>query len=215
MRFIFCLLSLFLAIYSYAKEEYVLTPEGTVSVTSDTKRLGASFNKFIIEKSSDSNLIPYGTVYKPYALTRTYVYTSKMGHPCSIHHAYLVSFGSLFDFLKEFEVTDEKGTPIGLIQGNWDSDQSALFYFFDDQNQLFAKATIDSSYSELSISTPEDQKIFDCKKTFVIGGNWWSDRYYWTIEKVNQTSFDERFLWPFISFVADMWWPGVTKFESF
>ncbi len=221
MRLFLILLSLGFLFPCCAKETYIVTcPEDTFTtyftyVDFYNQKLNAyrsrNFEKFLIYRNRISKRNLYGEIQKPNYASRAYTF-NKNEQVHSLHHAYMFSWGSLFDRLKEFEVIDEKGESIGVIQGNFYTDQSAEFSFFDDEQECFAKAVIDNDYSTLAISTPEDQNLFLCKKTFT--HDWISDSdpvYFWTIEKSDKTQFDERFLWPFIGFIADVWWKGLTS----
>ena len=226
MRIVALIGAIVLASFGFSEEKtYILQPEGTFYSSQTTMHgtpignwrvSGCEFTKFhISEKQTNGQLNPMATVEKPKTWSRGY--QLKMGGKrYASFYSQPWSWGSLFDSAKEFFLYDAEENIIGRISGSFFSSQPAEFYFYDKQDVLFAKAILDPSWSELTIQSLEEEPFIICKKTFEVKNSWVhfdTPDYFWRIKKLLSDRFDSRFLWPFVSFISEVWWSGVTKYK--
>jgi hypothetical protein len=200
----------------FANTEYFLIPSGSFTFVSENHgpyRL-SSFNlkSYKIYTMGDINLILYGTIEKLNDWTRSYIFKAEDGEE-STHRSSFLSFGSFLDCLKEFEIRDNRDIIIGYIKGNYFTKARAEFLFFNDKHELFAKANVNQSQPQLTIESPDEKILITGIKTLrnltpyleYIPPDY---EYFWTIKKEDEDNvdFDPKFLWPFVGFIAEVWW---------
>lgn len=136
----------------------------------------------------------------------------------SIHSSSFFSWGSIFDSWKNFEIYDDSNNLLGYIQGEFSSEVmdkssggwvkyiTAEFSFYNDKHEIFAKAIIHPTNPKLSIMSLDGQLLVrgDRYSSFESASKH-KDKYFWKISIDDKISFDDRFLWPFIGFVAEVW----------
>jgi len=190
-----------LSLWIYLKTRCSVTSNAEVYISS------RDFTRFEIYQGSKK----IGSVEKPDTWTRWYSFSSD-DETLATHQACLFTHGSLLDFLKEFDVCDDDGVYLGSIVGSWFTKDAAKFWFRNESGEYFAKASLSPDYSQLVIATPDNSPLYLSKKTFSFAHTA-TDRpkYFWSVDKVSEDLFDERFLWPFMAFVAEVWWKGLTE----
>ena len=217
----------------FATIEYVLDPSLTfVTTTGDLFDTiyqdytghceSIEFHEFEIYKKESSTFETYRTVLKADEWSRTYVlYENEQ--PLSKHQAHF-GRGSFFDAAKQFDVQDAQGNKIGYIQGRFFTKYGAEFLFYRANGDLFATAQLDKAWSHLTLKNLDEEVIYTCYKTFHFNldseslfsyfnskkRRYSSDDYYWTINYDDRLEFDSRFFWPFMCFISEVWWPGLT-----
>ncbi|MCX6991367.1 MAG: hypothetical protein NTX49_09970 [Chlamydiae bacterium] len=208
MRRFFLILAIILTFKCFSYDEYLFYPQGTFTFT-NYHLSGFSFENGIIygvEKSQQK--VHIGTIEKLNEWTRAYIF--KVGDTVlSTHRAFLLSSGTVFDCLKVYEIYDERNQLIGFIEGVWDTNAAACFFFYNENHELFAKANLDFSYSNLTISTPDDQILISGKKIInasCFSSYYYPNEYYWKIKKESQQPFNAAFFWPFMGFLSEVWW---------
>jgi hypothetical protein len=211
MRRFFLSLVLVLTLKCFAADRYIFLPQGTFTYSSYGLD-GFSLKKghiYAVEKNQKLSKI--GTVENLNEWT-TRAYAFKVGDLIlSTHRASLLSYGSIFDCLKQYEIYDENNQVIGFIEGSWDSSAAAHFFFYKGDRELFAQAILDPSYSKLTISTPDGQVLITGEKTKNVSDyySWFSssdEYYYWEFKKEKKELLNELFFWPFIAFLSEVWW---------
>jgi hypothetical protein len=235
MKFWFSFLAIFFSTTCFASsEDFLLLPKG-VFVFEGTEFIGRcrptkwvlkdvnirSYEIFTLlepgKPIANSNLALYGTVEKLNEWTRAYAFKVN-DKVLSIHRSSFLSYGSFFDCLKNYEVISAD-IPIGYIKGNYSTDANAEFLFFNDRHELFARATLSRVGKYLEIRSPDEKILVRGFKTLHVFDEDSSDSfsfshkphkpsenvfYFWMIHK--DASFDAQFLWPFIGFIAEVWW---------
>lgn len=179
------------------------------------------FDRFEIYEKQDSKYKHHRTVYKGNEWTRKYILCDKKKR-LSIHHAYF-GLGSFFDTAKQFDIQDEYENKIGSIQGYFFTCCPAEFYFYKENGELFGVAQLDPSWAHLTVKDANEDVIYTCDKTFHFNveekrSNFYrsqksssTDQYHWTITYDDRFEFDSRFFWPFLCFISEVWWPGITE----
>jgi hypothetical protein len=193
------------------KSEYYVHPNGTFIY--ESRNFGPYYiSEFQLDSCEIYNNYIHGKIDKLNEWTQAYKFIIN-DEVISSHYSYLFSFGSLFDSCKYFDVYDNTNTFIGSIEGNFSVEASAEFLFYDKDHQLFAKAYINSSNPQITISSPEGQPLITGIKIFHDYGPFYnnpsfqrSPDYYWKIKMNDNGSLDPRFLWPFIGFISEVWW---------
>lgn len=206
MIFLCRLLAVWSSAICFAQTTYKLFPEGTFYFESRNRGpyelSGFKLDFYRIYKETDL----YGRIEKLNEWTRSYMF--KMGEEeLSTHRAIFVSYGSLMDCMKEYEIRDERECLIGYIQGKYDTEALAEFLFFNAQHELCAYATVNHSDPHLSICSLDGQPFITGTRTLQFCSFYSNPTcsYYWII-KEEEGSLDPRFLWPFIGFIGEVWW---------
>jgi hypothetical protein len=202
----FCvILAVLLAFKCFSYDEYLFCPQGHFTFGSKP-----DFDRFYFEGGiiygveKNQQKFPIGSVEKLSERTRAYVF--KVGDMViSTHRSSLLSAGTLFDCLKIYEIYDGSNQLIGFIEGVWDTNTAACFFFYKENHELFAKATLDLSSSKLTISSPDDEILITGGKTLRTS-QVFPNKYYWKIKKEKEHPFNICFLWPFIGFLSEVWW---------
>jgi len=217
MKTFFCFL-LILAFQISAHATYYLEPSCSYSCTSINGGLykldAPYFHRFDIYEGNSN--IRSGYVDKLNERTRTYRLFLR-GQQLSTMYSPFFSLGSLMDSLKTFEVLDEQDNSIGQIVGKFFTSNPSKFDFYDKQGKYFCTASLNRAYSQLTFQNIEGENLVLCNKSFSYKvGGWFEDdgmvtRNYWRIDEVSSSSIDPRFFWPFLSFIAEVWWSGVTE----
>lgn len=213
-----CLLFLLVACFSLdlSSLEYFFHPIGDFSYISYS--CGESFLKdfrfdhALITKVVSEEHQKIGTIEKLNDWTRGYAW-KQQDSILSTHRSFLLSCGSFVDSLKRYEVRDEEENLIGTIEGIWFTKDPAEFFFFDSDHKVFAKAVLNPTRFELIFKDPEGKSLVICRKTLHIRPGMESTdctsfktpEYKWRIQ-MNDPSLDERFLWPFMAFISEVWW---------
>jgi len=191
---------------------YVYRPSEFLSAW-DLKTI--NFDSFQIRELSEISSKLHGTVEKLPEWSRAYQF--KIGEEVlSTHYSSVFSWGSLHDSLKYYEIYDGQQNPIGHIEGKYDTDARAEFLFFNENNELFAKGVLSKSQLAVDINNINNTTIFKCQKHFKtnvydlfnppVFTKCLNVEYFWTIKKLEDSDFDQRFLWPFIAFISEVWW---------
>ena len=223
MRSILCFFTVILSAHCFCSPEYILFPQGKIKWSDTNVQNYSSTNRLVVPvylsdfefqnaevyKISEDGNVLCGTIEKLAATTRAYSF--KCGNEVlSTHHSTLLSSGIFLDSTKKYEVHDGAGKSIGYIEGVLYTSVPAEFLFYNETRELFAKAILDKSYSKLTISACNEQPLIVCSKKIEwkdpLGLNHWELDYCWTIDKVADTPFDNRFLMPFLSFISEVWW---------
>ena len=207
MKTILCLLALFFSMKSFSQSKYIFHPEGSFSITV----IDAGpyyFTGFQLENGNiysiiENNYLLYGTIETSREVPGTYAF--KVNNLPFFPHS---SVGNLLSSLEKYEILDEEGIFMGHIRGDFSRNSVGPFLFFDRENLLFAKAVLDPSHSEITISSPTDRVLVTCSKTFKYPGFTADPDYYWTIQETPSLSFDARYLWPFVALASEVWWRG-------
>ncbi|NGX52736.1 MAG: hypothetical protein KR126chlam5_01039 [Candidatus Anoxychlamydiales bacterium] len=162
------------------------------------------------------NNVYYGEVERLNNWTRTY--TLKINDQVqAICKANLFSYGSLFDFLKSYEVKDNNNNVIGYIRGVFKTKNRAEFLFYNEKQELFAKSILHHENPQLTIHSPDGKllirgirklvKFDDSNPYFHFSFlSIPSYHYSWEIIEEDTVSFNPKFLWPFIGFIGEVWW---------
>lgn len=206
MKMILCLLTLFLSMKAFSQSEYIFHPEGhfTVTVTEAGPYYftGFQLKNGKIYSVAENDAILYGTIEKILDAPGTYAFKVS-SFPYS-------SVGTLLSCLENYQIFDERGLWIGQVKGNFSTDSTEPFLFFDGEGRLFARAFLDASHSKITLCSSEDQVLVVCSKTFKYPGFTADPDYYWTIQAAGAAlPFDARYLWPFVALVSEVWWRGV------
>lgn len=233
MRWIFLILGLFCSTNVEAVTEYMLVPINTyqdshwnpikaVYQKSTGSCYGIDFQKFYIMQREREGRKGIGRIEKPSAESRFYQ-LFREGRLLSKHKSKF-DMGSLFDSLKKFAVYDHQSNLIGSVKGSYFTLSAAQFYFYDKGGEPFAIADLDRGWSTLTIRDMSGDTIYECEKHFhsnVTRFTDWipyigseskpSNRYEWSIQYDESKKFDERFFWPFMAFIAQIWWAGQTE----
>jgi hypothetical protein len=196
MKTILCLLGLSLSMKSFSQSEYIFYPAGRFTVT--VTDVGPYyFTGFQLEYGSiysvNENDPIFGTVEK------TGRYAFKVNSPWP-------SMGLLSSSLEKYEIFDEQGILIGQVKGTFSENATEPFLFFDKEDRLFAKATLDPSRSQITIFSSNDEVLILSSKTFKYPGFTADPDYFWTIQETPALSFDPRYLWPFVALASELWW---------
>lgn len=222
MKSILFFFAIFHSVCCISNPQYFLFPDGvtTVSQTVNVKYgirhpIGPwKLSNFAFKNAQlyDASGTCFGTIEKQ-ETTRSYAF--KLSDEVqSVHYACFLCRGLFFDSLKSFEVHDSTGNIIGHIDGIFHTNTSAEFHFFDDADELFAKALLNESYSELVINSSTEQALIVCRKIFsftpAYSANSCKFTYYWKVNIVSEPSLDSAFLWPFLGFIGDVWWNNPT-----
>jgi hypothetical protein len=203
MRRFFLFLMVLVALKGFAhKKVYTFHPEGAFTFISYNYSSVYTLSSFSFEKGSIGG-VAWGTVENLNEWTRSYAF--KVNDKVqSTHRACLFSSGSLFDRLKTYEVYDENNQLIGSVEGSWDV--AACFFFYKENRELFAKATLDPTFSHLTITAPDGHVLITGEKTLRA---FWSHTYqpptvyYWTLTE--EEPCNPLFLWPFMGFLSEVW----------
>ncbi len=108
-----------------------------------------------------------------------------------------------------YEIYDESSQLIGFIEGVWETNAAACFFFYKENHEFFAKASLDLLSSKLTISSPDDEVLITGRKTLHASqfpSTYFPNEYYWKIKKEKEDPFNASFLWPFIGFLGEVWW---------
>ena len=205
---------LFLLMTCFARADYILFPKGSLIFVSENhgpyRLSNFRLESYEIYTEAENDLVFYGIVEKWNEWTRTYTFKAKDGS-LSTHRSSFFSYGTFLDRLKEFEIRDDENVLLGYIAGSYYTDAQAEFLFFNDQHELLAKANVHRSNPQLTIHSPDGQILITGIRTLrnLSSGPSYTPpdyEYFWTIKKEDNISFDSRFLWPFVGFIAEVWW---------
>ncbi len=214
MRRFFLFFAILLTTSCFSYDTYLFSPQGNFEFTSVNygpyRLTGFKFTGATIYGIEEERYVHLGTIEKPFAWVRDYALKVGDEVMCA-HYSPFFSYGTLLDSLKEYEIRDEENNVIGRIEGFFSTKVAAEFLFYNDQGDPFAKAVLNQSRSELTISTLDGQPLLTCTKILDVDYyyHYWStslkNTYFWTIKKELGASFDTRFLWPFMAFVSEAW----------
>ena len=125
--------------------------------------------------------------------------------------ARLLSMGALFNCMKEIDVVDMLGQPIGFIKGNWWTTAAGKFAFYDQYGRPSAVAYVDRANASVSIVDPLNQRspIALFRRSYVPHGD-----YYWEVKVVKEEAIDSRVLHIFSAFITDACWPTAPSERS-
>ena len=122
------------------------------------------------------------------------------------------SFGSIFECLREIDIYDGEGDSIGLIQGFWDTENSAKYVLYDHNNQPFAKAYCDRKkfllvdYNDPNIKIAHFQKHLKLRYGSVV--------YSWIVNVFHDEMIDPRILSIFTAYIAEAYFSSFINRES-
>jgi len=114
--------------------------------------------------------------------------------------ARLLSMGSIFNAMKQIDVTDSRGKKLGYIKGYWWTSASRKFAIYDEYNRHYATAYVGRNWNSVSIvnATNERIKIATLVRNYIPGGT-----YQWDATVYNENALDLGTLYVFSSFIAD------------
>jgi|GEM_PF-2422343 len=208
MKKLITLLLFLTSVHAFGKPEYTFNPIGTFYSNglylTDFEPRG-----FFVKKLDNNQYNLTRMVELSRRVTRGYTLT-KDNKPVAFHDCFLHSAGTLFDSAKKFYVHDADDTVIGCIDGAFFTWDCADFTFYDENNEPFAQAILSDGYSTLTVTNLKDATSFTCIKT-LFEPNFNEVRYYWSICLDGQELTDERFFWPFMAFISEVWWWGKNK----
>lgn len=233
MRWIFLILGLVCSTNIEAMTEYALQPSKTFqdSHLNPAKAIyqkstgccwGIKFQEFYILKNNGKGLVRIGRVAKRNEWSKSYQFF-ELGKYLSKHKASF-DMGSLFDSLKKFTVYDAQSKTIGKVKGSYFTRKAAQFYFYNESGEPFAVADLERDWSTLTIRDMSGDTIYECEKHFHSDVRKFTDwipymgsdskkmnKYDWSIQCDESKKFDARFFWPFMAFIAEVWWAGQTE----
>ncbi len=210
----------------FAKDKYVLYPEGSYTLVTEwimniPKRVErCRFSKFDIYEESPTGKLIRGNVEEVEWESLSYIYKVGEDRISSLQLDDSAWFAWAYS-AKAFQVFDCNENIIGSIEGHFFTKSGAEFLFYNEDEEVFAKAILDRDWKILSIVSSEDQPLFTCTKIQKLEGGGFGKYdflqkrfiqtepklvYYWTIEKEGKQPFDGRFFWPFVSYICQHWW---------
>lgn len=223
------LLSLFfLFSVVHADKEYLFNPIGRFTRTDEYTQYGLylrsylskmNVSRFEVKDEQTDQIV--AEVEKPNSWTREYNLVEN-GKVVAHHQAFFVSMGCLMDSMKDFLVQGEDGESLGRICGAWLTDGAAEFYFYDADGAHFATAYLVKNYSRLVIQDAMGNFVWEADKVFKWHKKYSSIRlpprgwveYEWNVTEMDDNSVDPRFVWPFLSFISEVWWQNETPYRS-
>lgn len=213
------LIFVFISATLLGSEQYEMRVEGSLKTTTPLVGIGdkisiivpapvlsyysKNFYRFhIYHISENESFSKIAQINRSNGYTRSYSYL-KNNVLLSRIWARFLSFGSLMDSLKVFDVYDQNKKIIGSIEGTWFTSSSGIFTFYDEFYFPFAEAQIEEEGFSLLVNGEEVAR-FTRDLSLDSDSMIWS--YNWNIEMSEQDVVDERFLWPFTAFIAEVWW---------
>ena len=202
------LFTLFLLLASTAFAENFYQVEaigGQVSRVIEGTSYGTYYkiSHFMIDKIIDNELCPEGhVVVAGNKFVRDYKFVGKKGVKSGCYERFF-TLGIIWDSMKVFDVYDEQNHWLGSIGGYFYTDDAAEFYFYNDQSDIIARAVLNTDGSTLTVYDPNDEVLFTSEKHFEYNHQGFT--YRWLVREMDNVTFDKRFLWPFVGFIAQVW----------
>lgn len=216
MRFILKLFSIILTLQLHAETRCFLYPIGKIVSVSDNfgpyHLYDLDLDYYEIYKVCDGE---HKLIYKIEKDTskRTRNYTLKdQNTDIANHSACLFSTGSLMDCMKYFEVVggDKK---LGHIKGKFWTSFEADFTFYNEKNEILATSYLSNNWNDLTIIGAQGEVILKAKKVLRpkdLNSLWSYSKpeyfYFWDVTIFQESDDFDRFIWPFLGFIAEVWW---------
>lgn len=216
MKFIIKLLFIILTLQLHAETRCFLYPIGKIVSVSDNfgpyHLYSFDLDYYEVYKLCEGEHVPIYKIEKDSSQwTRNYTLKDQ-DTAIATHKACLFSTGSLMDCMKYFEVFagDKKW---GHIKGKFWTNFEAEFTFYNEKNEIIATSCLSNRWNDLTILGADKEVILKAKKVLrpkdiksLFAYYQPEYFYFWDVTILQDAGDLDRFIWPFLGFIAEVWW---------